>query len=139
MRRYEMKFCDEMRVVIQSDDYRDPLNQWVQMTIGWREGKKWYVVQPIGLASAEVGEGYSVEPTFRMSHEFAIQFFEALALALEKRGIVTDSRAKVVASVEAKDLEIGYLRGLIERLLSLAEAGDRMAQEAVTSLIKGVV
>ena len=140
-----MKF-GEVKVAIYSDNLRDPLNQRVALTIGLRDAKtgQWSVARPVELDFRVIDEGATpVEPTLVMNWDFAEMFFVALAEALVGKGYVpsrdqiTDAHQradKAIASVEAKDLEIEYLRNLVNRLLS---AGKQDLVDRLLTMLEG--
>jgi len=81
-----------------------------------RAGKR-YTVKPLNLIMTDHKPGTYAGPTiFLASHE-AEEFLKSLAEALDKRGVKTDSDAKIQGTLQATRTHLADMRRLVFNLL----------------------
>jgi hypothetical protein len=101
---------DSIKVFIRSDPVTDSVAISF-VTIG-RNGKR-YIAEPITLNFKEIGGAEATKPTLTIYSEVATPFLQAMAQALDERGIKTENDFKIQGLLEATKYHLEDLRKLI--------------------------
>lgn len=79
-----------------------------------KRGEKIYAAKPCPLVFEEVVDGYIENPTLKIGMAWANEFMKAMAEELDKKGIKTDSDAKIAGTLEATRYHLEDLRTLMK-------------------------
>ncbi len=97
-----------LKVYIQSIDYG--FETGITFIEEKHDGKR-YIAKPVNLEFVELEAGSN--PTLRLSNSTSGEFLKALAEALDKNGIKTESDFKIQGLLEAKNFHLEDMRSLV--------------------------
>ena len=99
-----------IRVRIGGSFYKDTVGILFEEVV---DGRVTHVAKHIELEFVPRKDGEEIEPTIELGRHIADEFLEALAEALDKKGIKTDNDAKLQGILEAKDVHLKDMRRLV--------------------------
>jgi len=94
--------------------YKNPYKDIIEFLIYDERNGKRYIAQPVKLIFKEWKEGEEIKPTLEIGGFFEGEFLEALAEALDEKGIKTDKDAKIEGILEATKYHLEDLRKLLK-------------------------
>lgn len=94
--------------------YQEPYSDSIFISIGYRDGHRLFLADPVELIFREYELGMKYEPTLSLNWAFAREFLKALAEELDKAGVKTDSDAKMQGILEAQKYHLEDLRTMLK-------------------------
>jgi len=94
--------------------YKEPWNNGLSILLWEERDRRIFVAKPIDLMFSEEKRGYTTEPTIRFDHFSGPAWLKAFAEALDQNGVKTDSDAKLLGTISAKDKHLEDLRYLLK-------------------------
>lgn len=109
----------KFEVHISADPQFDGIKIWfVDRSDGHQQ-----VAQPVNLTFEEYAEGAVIPPTLTLNRWIADEFLQAMAEALDKRGVKVENEHKVHGQLEATKYHLEDMRKIA---LKLREPNDRV-------------
>ena len=94
--------------------YKEPWNNALSITLWEERDGRIFVANPVNLTFSETKQGYTTDPTMRFDHFSGPALLKAFAEALDQNGVKTDSDAKLLGTILAKDKHLEDLRHLLK-------------------------
>ena len=94
--------------------HKNPYSDAIEFLIYKEQNGKKYIAQPVEIIFEEHKEGKAIKPTLTIGGFFEGEFLNALAEALDEKGIKTDKDAKIEGTLGATRYHLEDLRKLLK-------------------------